>query len=206
MAISPACPTTIVHKRQAMEVIAALKAEVMVKAMAVVEHVAVPAVEATAVVEVAAAAAVEEEVEPEKFSATLGQPCPRLPAQATFLTSLPGDSPSATSFQMNPQPGVNFQLALSKDFISIGIAVMTGSSSANLTKGAKKPFLTIDLASVIPEISKHFSIPQPLVVKIRDSKFPLVSMNSQGAMVKQSLFIEVCTPGQNVLDLQAQET
>ncbi|XP_060089231.1 BPI fold-containing family B member 3-like [Heteronotia binoei] len=79
---------------------------------------------------------------------------------------------------------------------------MTGSSSANLTKGAGKPFLTTDLASVIPKISEHFSVPQPLVVKIRDSKFPLVSMNSQDAMVKQTLFTDVCTPGQTVLHLQ----
>ncbi|KAL8179325.1 UNVERIFIED_CONTAM: hypothetical protein K2H54_063535 [Gekko kuhli] len=121
---------------------------------------------------------------------------------ATFLIPSPGDSPSAASFQMNPQPGTNFQLALSKDFISIGIAAMTGSSSASLTKGAGKPFLTTDLASVIPQISEHFSIPQPLVVKIKASKFPLVSMNSQGAVVKQSLFTDVCTPGQTVLHFQ----
>ncbi|XP_054837966.1 BPI fold-containing family B member 3-like isoform X2 [Eublepharis macularius] len=80
---------------------------------------------------------------------------------------------------------------------------MTGSGSANLTKGAGKQFLTTDLSSVIPKISEKFSTPQPLVVKIRDSKFPLISMNSKSTMVQQALFTDVCTSGQTVLHLQA---
>ncbi|CAI5778052.1 BPI fold-containing family B member 4-like [Podarcis lilfordi] len=122
-----------------------------------------------------------------------------IPYQATFQVSLPGSPPRTTLFQVTPQSGTNFHLTLSKDFISIGIAALTGGCSANLTKGAGKQLMTTDLASAITKISERFPAPQPLVVKIRGSDFPLISIDSQSVVVKQPLFSDVFVHGQSVL-------
>ncbi|KAJ6661032.1 hypothetical protein lerEdw1_016833 [Lerista edwardsae] len=66
----------------------------------------------------------------------------------------------------------------------------------------QKPLMTTDLTGVIPKISGYFPTPQPLVVEIRGSNFPLVSMDSPGIMVKQYLFTEVLTHGKSVLHLE----
>nr|XP_028587875.1 BPI fold-containing family B member 4-like isoform X1 [Podarcis muralis] len=59
--------------------------------------------------------------------------------------------------------------------------------------------MTTDLASAITKISERFPAPQPLVVKIRGSNFPLISIDSQSVVVKQPLVSDVFVRGQSVL-------
>ncbi|XP_063156131.1 BPI fold-containing family B member 2-like [Candoia aspera] len=102
-----------------------------------------------------------------------------------------------------PHPGTKLHLVLSKDFISNGIAAMTGGSSATLKKEAgEKQLMTTQLTSAIPKLSEHFPAPQPLVIQTRGSTFPLVSMDSQNVKVKQGLFTDVLVHGQPVLHLE----
>ncbi|XP_070796042.1 BPI fold-containing family B member 4-like [Pituophis catenifer annectens] len=130
-----------------------------------------------------------------------------VPYQATFKVSLPGRPPTTTPFLVMPHSGTNLHMVFSKDFISYGIAAMTGGSSATLNKEAgEKWLMTTALANAIPKISKCFPAPQPVVIQTRGSTFPLVSMDNQNIKVEQGLFTEVLVRGQSVLHLEVSIT
>ncbi|KYO44610.1 hypothetical protein Y1Q_0004691 [Alligator mississippiensis] len=74
-----------------------------------------------------------------------------IPYQASFQAFLPGAPSSSVPFSVTPLLSANFQLALTKDFISNGIAVLTGAASVNVTNQGGNQLMTLNPADLIPE-------------------------------------------------------
>ncbi|XP_025058221.1 BPI fold-containing family B member 4-like [Alligator sinensis] len=103
---------------------------------------------------------------------------------------------------VTPLLSANFQLAVSKDFISNGIAVLTGAASVNVTNQGGNQLMTLNLADLIPELSELFRTSKPLVVKIKGMNSPLVSLEKQSPKVQQTLSIKILAPRQLVLHVE----
>ncbi|KYO44608.1 hypothetical protein Y1Q_0004691 [Alligator mississippiensis] len=125
-----------------------------------------------------------------------------IPYQASFQAFLPGAPSSSVPFSVTPLLSANFQLALTKDFISNGIAVLTGAASVNVTNQGGNQLMTLNPADLIPELSELFRTSKPLVVKIKGMNSPLVSLEKQSPKVQQTLSIKILAPRQLVLHVE----
>ncbi|XP_019368652.1 PREDICTED: uncharacterized protein LOC109294651 [Gavialis gangeticus] len=115
-----------------------------------------------------------------------------IPYQASFQAFLPGAPSSSVPFHVTPLPSANFQLALSKDFISNGIVVLTGAASVNVTNQGGNQLMTLNLAGLIPEavVSRiQFSLVDgKLLISLSQDSFNIVQNKSPIGSISAQTF------------------